>query len=120
MPDSTRKSVSFTDYFFKNNDSIVFPEKILSHDEQNDKITLQFDVGAFDTGTYHLFAQDASGLHSLGSSGSEFVVKARKAVDFDIELGYASLFLVDSELSNYFEEKIFPLSAQMRLPLIFL
>ena len=120
MPDSTRKSVSFTDYFFKNNDSIVFSEKILSHDEQNDKITLQFNVDDFDLGTYHLFAQDASGLHSLGSSGSEFVVKARKAVDFDIELGYASLFLVDSELSNYFEEKIFPLSAQMRLSVFFL
>ncbi len=119
MPDSTRKAVSSTDYFFRNGESLIFPEKIISHGEENDKITLQFDVESFVPGTYHLFAQDASGLHSLGESGSVFEVKARKAVDFDIELGYASLFLLDSEFSNYFKEKIFPLSAEMRLSLLF-
>ena len=120
MSDSTRRSVSFTDYFLKNDDNILFPERIVSHGEQNDKITLQFDVESLLPGTYNLFAQDASGLHSLGKSGSEFEVKARKAVDFDIELGYSCLFLPDSDLAAYFKENIFPLSAEMRLSLLFL
>ncbi len=120
MPDSTRKQISFTDYFFKNEENTLFPEKIISHDEQNSKVSLQFDVESLVPGVYHLYAQDASGLHSLAGRGSEFEIKARKVVDFNIEAGYTCLFLNDRALTNYFEQTVFPLSAQARLSLFFL
>ena len=121
MPDSSKKSVSYTDYFLKNSERTIYPDKIISHDDvQNKKITLQFDMDVLIPGTYHFFAQDASGLHSEEESDSEFVIKAGKLVDFDIEAGYTCFFLRDESILSYMGETIFPLSAHARLSLFFL
>jgi hypothetical protein len=120
MPDSSKRSVSYTDYFLKNGERTIYPDKIISHDEVlNKKITLQFDMDDLLPGSYHFFAQDASGLRSSANSDTEFVIKAGKLVDFDIEAGYTCLFLQDDSLLSYMGETVFPLSAHARLSLFF-
>ena len=117
--DETRESLTFTDYALKGERKTLLPEKVISHDdERNREIRLQFDMKKLDVGIYHLFAQDASGLHSEENGASEFTVKFKKWIDLDIEAGYVfPLVLHDDTFPSYFERTL-PLSAQARISLM--
>ena len=108
-----------TDYYLESNKGKVAPEKIIHHDDNNRKLTLQFDMKKLDVGKYHLVAKDASGLHSENNGSSEFAVKFRKWMDFDIEAGYTyGLVVHDDTIETYLGTKMFPLSGQFKISLI--
>ncbi len=120
LPEGDDPDAAYTKYFLSGM-RIVYPIKVISHDENNKKITLQFDMKYLDVGTYNLFAQDASGLHSEPSPSTELVVKFKKWIDFDIEAGYIFPIVAhDLTLPEYVHEKFFPVSVQARASLIFL
>ncbi|WP_407426464.1 hypothetical protein [Treponema sp.] len=116
MPDETGKSLTFTDYALKNGRRSVKADKILSHSENNRKITFQFDMKTLPVGEYFLIATDASGLHSEENNSSKFTVKFKKWLDIDIEGGYTfPVILHDNTIKYYLETNKFPLSAQGKL-----
>lgn len=111
--------IQATEYYLESSKDKIEPESIIHHDDSNRKLTLQFDMKKLDVGKYHLVAKDASGLHSENNSSSEFAVKFRKWMDFDIEAGYTCGFvLLDDTIENYLGNTMFPLSGQFKISLI--
>lgn len=108
-----------TDYALENKKRSIAPESIIQHDDRNRKVTLQFDMKKLDVGKYHLIAKDASGLHSEEHSSSEFSIKFKKWMDFDIEAGYVCpVELHDGTFSEFFGTKFYPLSGQTRMSIL--
>ena len=118
--DKSKRAVTYTDYSLRAGKRILRPKEVLSHDdEKNREIKLRFDMKTLDVGKYHLFAQDASGLHSEDNSDSSLVVKFRKWMDLDIEAGYVCpIVLHDDTLPTYLDSTIYPISGQARVTFI--
>lgn len=111
--------IQATEYYLEGSKGKIEPESIIHHDDSNRKLTLQFDMKELDVGKYHLVAKDASGLHSENNASSEFAVKFRKWMDFDIEAGYTYGIVVhDDTIENYLGNTMFPLSGQFKISLI--
>lgn len=111
--------IQATEYYLEGSKGKIKPESIIHHDDSNRKLTLQFDMKELDVGKYHLVAKDASGLHSENNASSEFAVKFRKWMDFDIEAGYTyGIVLHDDTIENYLGNTMFPLSGQFKISLI--
>ncbi len=111
--------IQATEYYLEGSKGKIEPESIIHHDDSNRKLTLQFDMKKLDVGKYHLVAKDASGLHSENNASSEFAVKFRKWMDFDIEAGYTCGFVLhDDTIENYLGNTMFPLSGQFKISLI--
>lgn len=111
--------IQATEYYLEGSKGKIEPESIIHHDDSNRKLTLQFDMKELDVGKYHLVAKDASGLHSENNASSEFAVKFRKWMDFDIEAGYTCGFVLhDDTIENYLGNTMFPLSGQFKISLI--
>ena len=111
--------IQATEYYLEGSKGKIKPESIIHHDDSNRKLTLQFDMKELDVGKYHLVAKDASGLHSENNGSSEFAVKFRKWMDFDIEAGYTyGIVLHDDTIENYLGNTMFPLSGQFKISLI--
>ena len=117
MPDETRQSLSYTDYYLKNDKRIIKPDSIIFHDdEKNRKVRFQFDMKKLEVGKYHFYARDASGLHSDEDASSEFSIRYKKWMDFDVEAGYNfPIVLHDSVFPEYFNSSIYPMSMQARV-----
>ena len=108
-----------TEYYLENSKRKIEPEAIIHHDDNNRKLTLQFDMKELEVGKYHLVAKDASGLHSENTGSSEFNIKFRKWMDFDLEFGYTCpVVLHDDTVENYLNTKVFPLSGQGKISII--
>lgn len=120
MSDEERAALAFTDYYLKNDSRTIWPEKIVSHDDdRNRKIKLQFNMNRLPVGEYHLFAQDASGLHSEAEGSSKLTVKFKKWLDIDVEGGYMfPVVLHDKTYEHYFDEKTTPISSQFKVSVI--
>jgi len=104
-----------TEYLLRSGRRILTPVGVVSHDKGDRSITLRFDMKQLDVGEYHIFAQDASGLHSTENEDSLFTVKFKKWLDIDVEAGYTCpLVLHDSTFPTYLS-KVFPMSAQAKL-----
>ena len=116
MPDESGKELTLTNYFLKGNKTI-YPDEVLSHDdERNRKIKFRFDMKKLDVGLYHMYAQDASGLHSEENSDSELIVKFKKWMDLDVEGGYTCPFVLhDDTLPLYLNSRAYPLSLYGKL-----
>lgn len=111
--------IQATEYYLEGSKGKIELESIIHHDDSNRKLTLQFDMKKLDVGKYHLVAKDASGLHSENNASSEFAVKFRKWMDFDIEAGYTCGFVLhDDTIENYLGNTMFPLSGQFKISLI--
>lgn len=111
--------ITATEYTLKSKKHTIEPEAVIQHDDRNRKVTLQFDMKKLDVGKYHLIAKDASGLHSEEHSSSEFSIKFKKWMDFDIEAGYACpIEIHDGTFSEFMGSKVFPLSGQARMSLL--
>lgn len=119
LPDATNTEIVYTKYFLKGSRTI-FPSSVISHDEvKNRKIRFQFDMKKLEVGSYHMFAQDASGLHSEESSDSEFIIKFKKWLDFDVEAGYTYPYVLNGDtFPTYLGTKAYPLSCQAKMCLI--
>ena len=120
MPATGNDFAPHTEYSLKGLVRRINPIEVISHDdERNRKISLQFDMRRLSAGTYHLYARDASGLHSDETAASELVVKFKKWFDLDIEGGYMMpVILHDGTLPEYMDAPILPLSAQVRVTFI--
>ena len=120
--DQDNQSLEITNYFLKNEKRIIRPQQIMEHDDKaNKKITLKFDMKAMESGKYHLIAQDASGLHSEENSTSEFTIRFKKWLDFDIEAGYVCPVIAHNTqniVTNQLGSPALPLSFQFKLTLI--
>lgn len=108
-----------TQYYLQNSARKIRPEKILSHDEKNRSLRLGFSMKDLEVGVYNFVAKDISGLHSEFDSSSQFIIKFKKLVDFDVEFGYTvPIVLHDDTISDYLSQTVFPLSAQARMTFI--
>ena len=111
--------IEATEYYLENSKRKIEPESVIHHDTSNRKLTLQFDMKKLDVGKYHLVAKDASGLHSENTGSSEFAIKFRKWMDFDIEAGYTyGIVIHDDTIEKYLGMTQFPLSGQFKISLI--
>ena len=118
MPDASGKELTLTNYFLKGNKTI-YPDEVLSHDdERNRKIKFRFDMKKLDVGLYHMYAQDASGLHSEENSDSELIVKFKKWMDLDVEGGYTCPVVLHDDTFPTYLEKMLPMSAQAKITFI--
>lgn len=122
ISDETNQSLEFTNYYLKNEKRIIYPEKIIDHDDKNNKkITLQFNMKEMESGEYHLIAQDASGLHSEENPESHFTIKFKKLIDFDVEAGYVCPIILhntENIVTDQLGSPALPLSAQIKLTFI--
>ena len=112
------KDIRFTKYFVVNqNDkkqNILVPE-ILNVEKNNRKIEFQMNMKDLDVGVYDFFAEDASGLKSE-TNNSNFTVKFKKKVDFDLSAGYVlPVILFDDTINHYMGSNIWPLSGTFRM-----
>lgn len=113
------KNIQFTKYFVVNqNDkkqNILVPE-ILNVEKNNRKIEFQMNMKDLDVGVYDFFAEDASGLKSESNNNSNFTVKFKKKVDFDLSAGYVlPVILFDDTINHYMGSNIWPLSGTFRM-----
>lgn len=113
------KDIQFTKYFVVNqNDkkqNILVPE-ILNVEKNNRKIEFQMNMKDLDVGVYDFFAEDASGLKSESNNNSNFTVKFKKKVDFDLSAGYVlPVILFDDTINHYMGSNIWPLSGTFRM-----
>ena len=111
--------VSFTIYETinakKKNPEPIIPQ-ILEFSDNNRKLKVQFNMDELDTGTYYFAARDASGLVSENGKDNTFVVKFRKAVDFDVAGGYTCpIIVVGSRMKEYLNTMFLPLSANAKI-----
>ncbi len=110
---------SFTNYEVvnirrKNADPVV--PNILEFSDNNRRLKVQFDMDQLDTGTYYFTAVDASGLRSENSKDNTFIVKFRKAVDFDVAAGYTCpVLVVGDRIKEYLNTSVLPLSANAKI-----
>ncbi len=120
LPSNDENVMERTKYFLKTGFRTIYPLSVVSHDDENNrKIRFQFDLKALDVGTYHLYAQDASGLHSEENQDSEFIVKFKKIFDLDVEAGYIfPVILHDDTLPTYLNTNLLPISGQARVTFI--
>ena len=114
--------VSFTIYETinakKKNPEPIIPQ-ILEFSDNNRKLKVQFNMDELDTGTYYFAARDASGLVSENGKDNTFVVKFRKAVDFDVAGGYTCpIIVVGSRMKEYLNTMFLPLSANAKISLM--
>lgn len=112
------KDIQFTKYFVVNqNDkkqNILVPE-ILNVEKNNRKIEFKMNMKDLDVGVYDFFAEDASGLKSE-TNNSNFTVKFKKKVDFDLSAGYVlPVILFDDTINHYMGSNIWPLSGTFRM-----
>lgn len=92
----------------------IVPE-VLEHDDDNRGVRLAVDLDSLDIGTYHFIATDISGLSSEPGDRNALTVKFRKAVDFDVSVGYVlPVVLFDDTLEHYMESSVWPLSVTAR------
>ena len=113
------KNIQFTKYFVVNqNDkkqNILVPE-ILNVEKNNRKIEFQMNMKDLDVGVYDFVAEDASGLKSESNNNSNFTVKFKKKVDFDLSAGYVlPVILFDDTINHYMGSNIWPLSGTFRM-----
>lgn len=104
------KDIQFTKYFVVNqNDkkqNILVPE-ILNVEKNNRKIEFQMNMKDLDVGVYDFFAEDASGLKSESNNNSNFTVKFKKKVDFDLSAGYVLPVILFDDTINHYMGQIF-------------
>ena len=105
---------SFTTYSVlntrKSSETDIIPQ-ILEFSDNNRKLKVQFDMNVLDTGTYYFAATDASGLESENSKDNTFIVKFRKAVDFDVAAGYTCpIMVVADKMKDYLNTMVLPVS----------
>lgn len=113
--------INYTEYFLIpiNRRTSHIEAKILEHDDKNTKLKLAFDLADLNTGSYHLVARDASGLESDRNSGNEVNIKFKKAVDLDINAGYAfPVLILDDLIPQYLDTRIFPISGTIKADFI--
>ena len=68
-----------------------------------------------DVGVYDFFAEDASGLKSE-TNNSNFTVKFKKKVDFDLSAGYVlPVILFDDTINQYMGSNLWPLSGTVKM-----
>ena len=113
------KDIQFTKYFVVNqNDkkqNILVPE-ILNVEKNNRKIEFQMNMKDLDVGVYDFVAEDASGFKSESNNNSNFTVKFKKKVDFDLSAGYVlPVILFDDTINHYMGSNIWPLSGTFRM-----
>lgn len=90
--------------------------KIIAHDDENKKLTVQFDMKVLDVGVYHFVATDASGLKSEDTKDNLITVKFRKWLDIDVCAGYViPIALYDDTFKTYLNTNVFPLSSAARV-----
>ena len=113
------KDIQFTKYFVVNqNDKkqIILVPEILNVEKNNRKIEFQMNMKDLDVGVYDFFAEDASGLKSESNNNSNFTVKFKKKVDFDLSAGYVlPVILFDDTINHYMGSNIWPLSGTFRM-----
>ena len=96
----------------------IYPN-ILEFSDNNRRLRIQFDMNELDTGTYYFSATDASGLTSEWSKDSQFTVKFRKAVDFDVAAGYTCpVIVIGDRMKEYLNTSVLPLSATGKISLM--
>ncbi len=118
-PDQNKESMTFTEYYLKNDLRIIKPSLVLFHDPNNKKLTFQFNLPELIVGDYNFVAQDASGLHTEAHNNNKISIKFKKLVDFDVEAGYVfPVILHDDTFQKYLKTSILPMSAQLRMTLI--
>lgn len=112
--------LSFTTYYVENqNGKKSFVPKITDFSDNNRKLDVLLDMKTLDVGKYNFMAKDASGLLNAKDNSSAFVVKFRKAVDFDISGGYCCpVVLFDDTIEKYMDGKVWPLSFVGRMSFI--
>ncbi|MBR1714883.1 MAG: hypothetical protein IJ717_08085 [Treponema sp.] len=108
----------YTEYTLKSAKRTLRPVEVLAHDEEDRSITLRFDMRQLDVGEYHIFARDASGLHSTKSPDSLFTVKFKKWLDIDIEAGYTCPVVMHDDTFPTYLNKSSPVSAQARATVV--
>lgn len=101
----------------KNADPII--PNITEFSDNNRRLRVQFDMNELDTGTYYFTATDASGLTTVNGKENTFVVKFRKAVDFDVSAGYTCPVIVFGDrMKNYLNTSVLPISANVKIALM--
>lgn len=93
MPKSSIEDESYTRYELVGNGTTLHPTEILSHRNDNTRITLKFDVSNLKKGPYHVVAYDVSGLHSNNDEGSLLNVEFKKLMDVQFSLDYSGLYM---------------------------
>lgn len=114
--------ISFTDYGIlnaKKNAPADITPKLLEFSDNNRSLKVQFDMNELDTGTYYFSATDASGLSSENSKDNLFIVKFRKAVDFDVAAGYTCpVIVIGDKMREYLNTMVLPLSVTGKISLM--
>lgn len=113
---------SFTSYRIinarKNTIAPITPH-IQEFSDNNRRLKVQFDLEELDTGTYYFSAVDASGLASEQNKDSQFTVKFRKAVDFDVAAGYTCpIIIIGDRMKEYLNTMVLPLSVNAKISLM--
>ena len=114
--------ISFTTYSVinarKNIVASLIPH-ITEFSDNNRHLKIQFDLEELDTGTYYFCAPDASGRASEHNQDSMFTIKFRKAVDFDVAVGYTCPVIVFGDrMMDYLNTSVLPLSANAKISLM--
>lgn len=118
LPDLTGNALEHTRYYLSGTNRLE-PLSVLSHDDaHNRKITFAFDMKQLDVGSYWLYAQDASGLHSEASPANTLTVKFRKWLDLDMEGGYAYPQVLHDDTFPEYVAKQLPMTVQGKISLI--
>lgn len=95
------------------------PFEILETDENGHHLKIKIDLKDIDIGNYFLLAKDPSGLSNSRDKRQNVNVKFKKALDFDLSVGFEPCFvLFDDTIKDYSGNNIFPLGGILRMSLL--
>lgn len=89
---------------------------VIQSNPRKHSVKLQFNPDELDTGKYQLVAKNVGGLTY---SYSEVKIQFKKMMDFDIEAGWAPLFVpADATMKDYFGNTFYPIGLDARMTFI--
>ncbi len=76
---------------------------------------IQFNMNHLDVGVYEFVVENPGGLTSVVEP---ITIKFLKPYDFNVSGGYSLMYIIPSDLTNYFENELAPLGANIRVTYI--
>ena len=120
-PKEGKGDLEYTEYALVPKKSVgrTYKPKILSHDDKNRGMEIQFNMDTLDPGVYHFRATDASGLYTPDNDDNKIVVRFTKPMDLNISAGYSCpLILYDDTFKKYMGSNLWPLSGNAKVVFI--
>lgn len=119
-PKGEGASTDYTSYRLVNTrGDFIEPQEVRAHTKDNTSVELLFDTKKLKVGTYHLVAQDASGLKTKLQEQTKIRITYKKGLDTLLSWGYSpQLVLFDDTFARHFDTSFFALGLNQKLTIL--